>query len=57
MYKTARSQRHLWGEKRRELQKQRRAHNIKRIVKRNASTKGYYQILGLHRLFKLRAGI
>lgn len=57
MYKTARSQRHLWGKKRKELQKQRRAHNIKRVVKRIGSTKGYYKILGLHRLFKLRVGI
>lgn len=57
MYKTSRSQRHLWTGKRKELQKQRRAENIKQTVKRQGSTKGYYQILGLHKLFKLRAGI
>lgn len=57
MYKTERSQRLIWSEKRKELQKQRRAHNIKQVIKRNGSAKGYYKILGLHRLFKLRAGI
>lgn len=57
MYQTERSQRHLWGKKRRELQKKRRATNLRQVVKRQGNTKGYYQILGLHKLFRLRAGI
>jgi len=57
MYQTERSQRNFWSESRKNLQKKRRALNIKSVVRVQGSTKGYYQILGLHRLFKLRAGI
>lgn len=57
MYQTERSQRNFWGKERRELQKKRRAGNLKQVVKKQGSSKGYLQIIGLHKLFKLRAGI
>ena len=51
MYQTARSQRAHWSESRKKLQKERRAENLKQVVKQDGSSKGYQKIINLHKRF------
>lgn len=57
MYQTERSQRAFFSTQRKELQKQRRAKNIKTAIKQNNNikTRGYFKLKKIHNIFRSKA--